>query len=472
VNLEVVGCGFLVALALAGFLLRRQRRTRGVEPERFNHSRWKEVLLKRTARKFRGTKWKLQPGRYIADREISFFLESALGNFELLCLDRTMKKFKSETDILESLEVTAGIFLRRKSCLVIIYDDGMSPEFVSNAERRSLLTIHVDELDALVGLEKYIDHVPDELPPPALRIMRKNFSVCMSMANRLKSAGRLEQAIEWARRAIDIRYGYSAHFTLFLWLIEKKDWDAAETIGNEGLSFRPKESIEFFKGFQKIAIARNNDEIAIEWAKRWIAAAPDDALAHDNLASLYEMQKNGPAAYQAVDKALQIAPKHSGILRRATKIALMEEKLSEALGYAERWAALEPKDGSAHEVRADILLRQKDYDGARAAIAMALILQPNSCGFIRRSSTIALESGDLNAATRFAEQWVAVAPTDPWAYDHLSIVHLRALRYEKARQANARALEFDPANPNFQRRTVDIQKRLGTTLVPTSSTST
>ena len=468
-NLETLGAGLLLALA-ALFLWRlRNKRGREDEPERFNHSHWKEALMKKTRRRFRGTKWKLREGGAVAGTNISFFLQSTLGNFELICLDRTMRNFKSESSILDFMEETTRLFKARNGTIVLIYDDGVSADFARNAENRGVLAILADDLDVLAGLDKYIDEMPKDLTPFELRILEQNYSACMNLSGRFKDAKNLEQAIKWARRAINIRYGYSAHFILFSLLLDSGDWDGAEAVGNEGLSFRPRDSVGFFKGFQKIAVARENHTAAVEWAERWTSAEPKDALAFDNLASLYEMQKNAAAASQAISKALQLAPDHPGILRRAAKIALLEGNLPAALGYAERWILRAPQDGGAHEFQADVLLRQKNHDGASAAIAVALALQPNHWGFVRKSSIVALESGNLISAVRFAEQLVAMAPTDPGAYDHLSVVYLRASHYEEAHHANVKAVELDPANPNFQRRAADIQRKLGRPATSASS---
>ena len=470
-NPEIVGASLLLALVLGALWFRSVKRARDSEPDRFNNSRWRLALIKKTRRQFRGTKWKLREGAPVAERYIDFFLIGELGSFEIICFDRTMKKFMTEMRILEEHEDTTRRFRARNGCLIGVFDDGFSLEFAKNAGARSLLVVHVDDLNVLVGLDKYFDTLPEELTPFELRILEGSFVACMNLSSRFKAARNLEKAIEWARRALIVRYGYSAHFVLFSLLLDNNDMDAAEAVGNEGLSFKPKDSVGFFKGLQKIAIVRGDNAAAITWAERWIAAEPDDALAYDNLASLYERQKNGAAASVAIGKALQLAPWNVGVLRRAAKIALLEGNLSAAFGYAEQWAAQAPNDGGAYEFQADVLLRQKNYDGAKLAIATAMSLQSDNWSFVRKSSVIALDSGDVTAAAKFAEQWVAMASTDPRAYDHMSLVYLRASQYEEASQANAKALELDPANLNIQRRAVDIQNRLGRPPVSVSSTS-
>jgi tetratricopeptide (TPR) repeat protein len=213
----------------------------------------------------------------------------------------------------------------------------------------------------------------------------------------------------------------------------------------------------------------------VAWAERWVVVALEEpkelVLAYENLAALHERQRNSSAAALAIGQALGLAPDNPGILRRAAKIAILDENLPAARDYAERCLVRTPEDAGAHELLADVLMRQKNTERAAAVVAEGLARHSDNAGLLRRASMIAVETGDLVAGARFAERWVAAAPHDAGAYDHASLVYLRAELYEEARLANAKALELDPLRPNLQRRGADIAAKLAQQTAPSPFSS-
>ena len=464
-NLELWSALLIPALLLVVILvLRAFAMARRTEPLLMHRSKWKHRLTRDARRAFETAGWKIKPGMVAGGEEVDFFVFSQLANFEIITINRTARNFRSDTRLIERMEEQSRHFRIRNGCAIHIVDGGVGTDFIASGERRGLLMIHIDDIGEITSLTKYAANLPEALSPLQLRLLESNFLACSNLCQRFKAAGEPKKAIEWARRAIKSRYGYSVHYTLFSLLLESGDLDGAEEVGKEGLSYKPKDSVSFFKGLQKIATLRGDDTEAAAWAERWVAAEPEDPkellLAYDNLAALHERHKNGPAAALAIGNAMRLAPDDPGILRRAARIALLEGNLPAARDYAERWIIQAPRDGGAYDLLADALLRQKSFGPAAAAIAEALVLNPDSAGFLRKASIIAMESGDFTAAIRFAERWVAAAPDDAAAYDHASLIYLRAGQYEEAGLANAKALKLDPLRPNLQRRSADIAATL------------
>ncbi len=460
----------LVIIVLRGFL-----RPSKAEPVLMHRSKWKHRLTLTVRRAFVAAGWKVQDGMIAGGVQVDLIVFSPLANFEIVTVNQTARNFRSDTLLLERIEEESRHFRIRNGCTIHFVDSGVGIEFVRLAERRGLLVIHIDEIDEVTSLSKYFSALPDSLSDLQLRVLGSSFLACSNLCGRFKAAGELGKAIEWARRAIKSRFGYSMHSTLFALLLESGDLDGAEEIGKEGLSFKPKDAATFFKGFQKIATLRGDDAAAVDWAERWVVAALEEpkelVLAYENLAALHERQRNSSLAAVAISQALELAPDNPGVLRRAAKIAILDGNLPVACDYADRCLARTPEDAGAHELLADVLMRQKSTERAAAVVAEALSQHPNNAGLLRRASMIALESGDLVESARFAERWVAAAPQDAGAYDHASVVYLRAERYDEASLANAKALELDPLRPNLQRRRADIAVRLARQTAPVPSGS-
>ena len=456
VVVSLVSAAVLLLSGMFGWRPLQQRR----RPERFNNSRWKVKLIKETRRAFEQAQWKVKNGTVVSDQTIDLFVTSKIANFEVLCLDRTLQNFRSETAILEQLENTTRLIRLRNGCVMVVIDDHFPLDFARRAKLRGLLVVHVAELNSVARLARYADALPNEWSDLELSVLESSHSACLDLAQRLKEKNDTERAIEWARRAIRNRHGYSAHYLLFSLLLDSNDLAGAEQVGMEGLSYKPKDTIRFFQGFQKLCALRGDYTAVVSWAERWVAAEPDEPRAYDNLARIYQTQHNAPMAAVVISQALKLAPKDPDILRRAAKIFLLNGDLTAAILCAEDWITQGPKDGEGHEFLAGVWQRQKQYKKAASTIAVALAINPRSPSFMRRGSFVALDNGNFSEATRLAEQWLVLAPADPWAYDQLSRIYLLSAKYCEAEAATAKALAIDPTNTNFLRRAVEIQKRI------------
>lgn len=314
----------ICAVAAAGLLyraLRPERRPGGGSAERFNRSRWKLRLIRDTRRQFERQGWKVSPGRFVAGLEVDLFVASGRLRLPVLCLDRNLGRFMSETRILEQLEAHSRGFRARNETALIVIDGGFGQTIAEVARSRDVLVVEASALAAVTDLAACADTPPEPLSEIGRRVLEGSFAACLTFAESFRKARDLDRAIHWARCAIRSRHGYSAHHLLFPLLIERGDFAEAEAVGADALSFRPKDADRYFQGLQKIATIRGDAAAALGWAERWVAAEPAAPRAHDNLAGLHLAQRNGPAAAAAIRAALALAPDDPGFLRRAARIA-------------------------------------------------------------------------------------------------------------------------------------------------------
>ncbi|WP_419758056.1 tetratricopeptide repeat protein [Acidisoma sp.] len=457
-DLIVCCCILLALIVVVGFLLTRNRKADHIL---FNRSRAKKALTEETKRQFRARGWLVRRDEALINLGIDFSVECPLATFEVVCLDQSLTRFLSETAILERFEILARQFRLRKACLIVVTDGSQTKGFVKSAQDRKLVLLRLSEVEFVTQIITYVDLLPDTLDDVTLRAMEGNSATCASLMYRLSKKGEKAKAIEWGKRALKAYAGYFVHNALFFLLIDNDDLDEAEKIGQEALSFKPKDASAFYRGFQKIAFKRGNGSDAVSWAERWVKAEPGNSQAYANLATIHQEQGDLAFASSNINKAMELDPANPDLLRRATLLSVRANNLDDAFDYATKWVSYAAGDVGAYETLADVLLKQARYDEAAASITEAMSIQSDRPSLLRKASLVALQRGDLPASIQFAERWRFVAPTDAWAHDHLSTIYLRGARFELAQVSNSKARELDPNNLNFLRRGEQIEAQAG-----------
>ena len=453
---SLAACLSIAICAIFVFLIRRKK----TELFLFNRSRSKKTLVEETRRRFTIRKWVVKSVGMVS-LDIDFCVKSPMAVFYIACLDPMLNRFRSELSILERLENLAKDLRLRREYLIVVTADDLGDGFASSAHARGVSLIPLAGLESVTRIIDYADHLPDAVDAMTLRALEANPSACADLMYRFKKAGDNARAVEWGSRALKSYPGYFIHYSLFSLLIENNDFERAKQVGEEALSYKPKEAFLFFQGLQKIAALTGDETGEVTWAERWTKVEPDNAMAYGSLAGVYQNQGDARNSALAIDKALELAPTDPDILRKAVTLARKDGDLATAASRAEQWVTHAAEDVGARDVLADILLKQARYEEAAVVVAGALVIDPNRPSLLRKASLVALQRGDFPSATQFAEQWLAVAPNDGWAHDHLCALYLRSANYEQARDQNSRALKLDPTNSNFLRRAEQIRAKAG-----------
>lgn len=449
-------CVIVVFVAFVSFLLTRRRKDEYIL---FNNSRGKKALIQEAQRRFKARGWLIKRNDALVTLGVDFSVQCSLATFEVVCLDQALTHFLSEISILERFEKLARQLRLRSSCLIVVTDGCQVDGFSESARQRDLVLLQIAEIQSVTQIIGYVDSLPDAIGGVTLRAMESSPGACASLMYRFSKAGESAKAIEWGQRALKSHAGYFVHSALFSLLIEHGEFDLASKVGEEALSFKPKDASSFFRGFQKIATKKGNAPEAVIWAERWIKDEPDNSLPYVNLASVYQQQGNTALAVSNINRALELAPSDPNILRQAVLLLISNDDLQAAFLHATRWVSYASGDVEAHETLVDVLLKQARYDEAAVSVSDAMAIQGDRPSLLCKASFVALHQGDLPGSIKFAEHWRSVAPSDAWAHDHLSTIYLRGGRYELARVANSKALDLDPKNPNFRRRAEQIQAR-------------
>lgn len=123
-------------------------------------------------------------------------------------------------------------------------------------------------------------------------------------------------------------------------------------------------------------------------------------------------------------------------------------RTNDALRLFLRSLAIDARSATVHASIARIYIGQRRFDESRAMLDRAKALDPKCAAVYAAQGTLAASLGRPNEAARLFEQAIEMDPgtTGPETLVEMGLLHLRALDYDKARKAFARAIEIDAFN--------------------------
>lgn len=170
--------------------------------------------------------------------------------------------------------------------------------------------------------------------------------------------------------------------------------------------------------------AGRGDE-ALARARKQLAAAPDDALAHDLVGRVLLQQSKVDEAAREFERAVELADDEAAPHEGLGFVALARGDLKQAIAEFDRAAALDPHSGEYDYRAAQALLASGDRDGAIAKLHDAIEAEPAHLGAANDLAWLLAETGgDLELALELARRAVRVAPSGA-THDTLGWVHLK-----------------------------------------------
>ena len=143
--------------------------------------------------------------------------------------------------------------------------------------------------------------------------------------------------------------------------------------------------------------------------KLWAGFVP----AYVNLADLSRSRQHDDEAEHWLTQAAQVAPDNAAVALSLGLLRVRQHKTEEALQQLARATKLAPENAHYAYVYAVGL-----YSSGKAAAGLDLLRRthehfPGNREVLYGLASLAAESGDLEAAKRYAESFVAMAPADP-----------------------------------------------------------
>jgi tetratricopeptide (TPR) repeat protein len=137
----------------------------------------------------------------------------------------------------------------------------------------------------------------------------------------------------------------------------------------------PKNAIKEFERGVKMESAGKEDQ-AIEHYRKAIQEAPDFAVAHNNLGSLYVGKSDFPAAQREFADSIRLSPSDSKAYFNMANVMLLTGKLQDAERYLQDGFRKQPDSAFGFFVQGSVLERNGNLPDAERALRRSLELNP------------------------------------------------------------------------------------------------
>lgn len=198
------------------------------------------------------------------------------------------------------------------------------------------------------------------------------------------------------------------------------------------------------------AVARQENEKAMEYLDQYLETHEDIAWVHANKAWLYNEDGESKLATSELEKAFQLDPYSSNAID--TRISFTVENgdnltaLNDANGMVQRY----PKDPAAYISRGWVYLYDGNLDKARQDANTAISLSNRRPGAYILLATIYNLEGDSSAAILYANKALEVNPYQSGSYTLLTSAYYSMGEHEKSVENSKKAAEMDYWDDSLQ----------------------
>ncbi|APT56324.1 hypothetical protein RGI145_03565 [Roseomonas gilardii] len=260
-----------------------------------------------------------------------------------------------------------------------------------------------------------------------------------TLSQQALTAGRLEEARQWAEQARAAAPEHDLHTSLHLAAVmhRQQDLAGAESVFRALLPHHPKHPAPAQR-LSGLLMQQGRVEEAYRLARQARDLAPQDLGAALNLARAATQADDPGEAEQVLEEILVREPGNRAALHQLTDLALRQSRRSEARQWAERAVAAAPEDIGTILKLAQVLQAQGDLEGAKQRVEAALALAPQDLNVLRRLCDIAIRQGDMAAARSHMERVLQQAEQDTNAHLRLVEILLRSRDFAAAQKAVTR----------------------------------
>jgi predicted O-linked N-acetylglucosamine transferase (SPINDLY family) len=193
-----------------------------------------------------------------------------------------------------------------------------------------------------------------------------------------------------------------------------------------------------------LCLQRGKVEQAIEWIGRAIAAEPNVAEYHSNLAEAYRRVGRLEEALASARRAVKLAPNFAAAHSNLGNVLLDMGRLKESVAASRRAIALRGDFAEAHGHLGDALRRQGRLDDAIGALRQAVRLQPGDPHVHNNLGNALIDRGKLDEAIAAYRQAIALKPDLPEPHNNLGCALDAQGLHEPAVESLRRAIELRP----------------------------
>lgn len=193
------------------------------------------------------------------------------------------------------------------------------------------------------------------------------------------------------------------------------------------------------------ALDRGDTEAALQSARAYAAASPDELAAHVLLAMALRGNGDLDGAVQAMDRAIALDPGNAGLHMDQVGLQLARRDAAAADVSLKAAVAADPNTFAAYATQAHLALGRRDFAEVERQLRLAARVEPGHPTLLVLEGLLALARGNGAAAVSKLSAAVERAPEDPLALHALGFAHFRQGQFAFAEQAFGKLLERVPA---------------------------
>jgi len=222
-------------------------------------------------------------------------------------------------------------------------------------------------------------------------------------------------AVENWEAAVELDPGFAAAH-LALWngytLLNETDRGARALETVMGQLYRLPERLQFVVKTNYYWLVEQDIEKALAAASMHTELFPQDASAHMQLATLYQVRNERERAIAAFSRALDLDPGQLDVLLVVGTLYRQGGELDSARGYYQRFAQAAPRDARGFRLTGEVYRLGGDHDAARQQYQRALVIDPDNVPTLIALAGLEADLGNFDAA-RAAYQEALDAATTP-----------------------------------------------------------
>ena len=209
------------------------------------------------------------------------------------------------------------------------------------------------------------------------------------------------------------------------------------------------------------ALRRNAVDDAVQLARVWATAEPQQPQAHRWLALSLQRQGHIDEASASLGKALELAPDDAELHLLQAGLLLALRQFEAAGSALDRTAALNPNELTAYLMQAHLALSRNELDEAERITRTAARVAEDHPEVAALSGMIALRRNDLDRALALLSAASQAMPEDPRVLYALGSAYLGKDMLAFAEQAFRRVLALSPSMHALQGLVVQLALRQG-----------
>lgn len=257
--------------------------------------------------------------------------------------------------------------------------------------------------------------------------------------------GKLDNAVDYANKALSIRPAFDIYKTLADIYIDKREFDNALIALKKAVEFDP----DYVEGYFNMGLILQSQSKFIEatdYYKKVISLKPDYDLAYDNLGAIYLNNGDLKESLAYYQKSMYLNPKNPDVYFNIANIFRASNNPVQAIEFYQKSLNLKPNDAECYFKIGISFIMNKDYDQSIEFLNKALELNYNEAEVYLYLGNAYCEKEDYEQAKIYFNKSIKLNPNNPNSYSNLGLIYNFNNELNKAIPNLLKALELDPNN--------------------------